>query len=158
MGLRDPKLCFWRWRDGQSRNHFVSLGQAPKHQFALWYRDDFNDSVGAGLGVVRKSRQFAATRTSATATRLLALTCIYAALFFTANERLELQANVNSLDDERRPTPTRSELLAATPIRTKSYQVTFAAFTTGFTAWRQRATSIRINVNESAIADTAFIN
>ena len=100
MGLRDPKLCFWRWRDGQSRNHFVSLGQAPKHQFALWYRDDFNDSVGAGLGVVRKSRQFAATRTSATATRLLALTCINAALFFTANERLELQVNVENLLDK----------------------------------------------------------
>ena len=91
----------YTYQDAQLRgNDFVRLGQVPKHQFALWNRYDFNDSVGAGLGVVRQSSQFAAIRTSATTTRLPAFTRVDAALFFTANERLELQVNVENLLDK----------------------------------------------------------
>ncbi len=91
----------YTYQDAQLRgNDFVRLGQVPKHQFALWNRYDFNDSVGAGLGVVRQSSQFAAIRTSATTTRLPAFTRVDAALFFTANERLELQINVENLLDK----------------------------------------------------------
>lgn len=91
----------YTYQDAQLRgNDFVRLGQVPKHQFALWNRYDFNDSVGAGLGVVRQSSQFAAIRTSATTTRLPAFTRVDAALFFTANERLEFQVNVENLLDK----------------------------------------------------------
>lgn len=91
----------YTYQDAQLRgNDFVRLGQVPKHQFALWNRYDFNDSVGAGLGVVRQSSQFAAIRTSATTTRLPAFTRVDAALFFTANERLEFQINVENLLDK----------------------------------------------------------
>lgn len=91
----------YTYQDAQLRgNDFVRLGQVPKHQFALWNRYDFNDRVGAGLGVVRQSSQFAAIRTSATTTRLPAFTRVDAALFFTANERLELQVNVENLLDK----------------------------------------------------------
>ncbi|MGB5078349.1 MAG: TonB-dependent siderophore receptor, partial [Sphingorhabdus sp.] len=39
----------YTYQDAQLRgNDFVRLGQVPKHQFALWNRYDFNDSVGAG--------------------------------------------------------------------------------------------------------------
>lgn len=91
----------YTYQDAQLRgNDFVRLGQVPKHQFALWNRYDFNDRVGAGLGVVRQSSQFAAIRTSATTTRLLAFTRVDAALFFTANERLEFQVNVENVLDK----------------------------------------------------------
>lgn len=91
----------YTYQDAQLRgNDFVRLGQVPKHQFALWNRYDFNDSVGAGLGVVRQSSQFAAIRISATTTRLPAFTRVDAALFFTANERLEFQINVENLLDK----------------------------------------------------------
>lgn len=91
----------YTYQDAQLRgNDFVRLGQVPKHQFALWNRYDFNDSVGAGLGLIRQSSQFAAIRTSATTTRLPAFTRVDAALFFTANERLEFQVNVENLLDK----------------------------------------------------------
>jgi catecholate siderophore receptor len=82
-------------------NGFVALAQVPEHQFALWNRYDFNRSVGAGLGVVHQSSQFAAIRTSATTTRLPAFTRVDAALFFKASERLEFQVNVENLLDEK---------------------------------------------------------
>lgn len=92
----------YTYQDAQlSGNSFVRLGQVPKHQFALWNRYDFNDSVGAGLGVVRQSSQFAAIRTSATTTRLPAFTRLDAALFFTASEQVELQVNVENLLDAK---------------------------------------------------------
>lgn len=91
----------YTYQDAKLRgNDFVRLGQVPKHQFALWNRYDFNRNVGAGLGVVHQSSQFAAIRTSATTTRLPAFTRVDAALFFTASERLEFQVNVENLLDE----------------------------------------------------------
>ncbi|KTE21939.1 MAG: TonB-dependent receptor [Sphingopyxis sp.] len=91
----------YTYQDAQLRgNGFVRLAQVPKHQFALWNRYDFNSSVGAGIGVIHQSSQFAAIRTSATTTRLPAFTRVDAALFFKANERIEFQVNVENLLDE----------------------------------------------------------
>ena len=81
-------------------NSFVRLAQVPKHQFALWNRYDFNSSIGAGLGVVHQSSQFAAIRTSATTTLVPSFTRVDAALFFTASERLQFQVNIENLLDE----------------------------------------------------------
>lgn len=84
----------------RKRDESVRLGQVPKHQFALWNRYDFNQWVGAGLGVIHQSSQFAAIRTSATTTRLPAFTRVDAALFFNASEKIQLQLNVENLLDE----------------------------------------------------------
>ncbi len=92
----------YTYQDAQlSGNNFVRLGQVPKNQFALWNRYDFNDSVGAGLGVVRQSSQFAAIRTAANTTRLPGFTRVDAALFYKASEQIELQVNVENLLDEK---------------------------------------------------------
>ena len=90
----------YTYQDAKLRgNDFVRLGQVPEHQFALWNRYDFNPSVGLGVGVVHQSSQFAANRTSASVTRLPSFTRIDAALFYTVNDTVELQLNVeNALD------------------------------------------------------------
>lgn len=80
-------------------NRTVRLAQVPEHQFALWNRYDFNHNVGAGLGVVHQSSQFAAIHTSPTTTRLAGFTRVDAALFFKASEQVELQVNVENVFD-----------------------------------------------------------
>ncbi len=96
----------YTWQDakvvGTSGATLVRLPQVPKHQFALWNRYDFNSSVGAGLGVVHQSSQLAAVRTSLSAmpTLLPAFTRVDAALFFTVNDRVEFQVNVENLLDK----------------------------------------------------------
>lgn len=91
----------YTYQDAHRRNdEDITLGQVPKHQFALWNRYDFNPSVGIGLGVVHQSSQFAAIRTSGTVTRLPAFTRIDAALFFTMNESVQFQVNVENALDE----------------------------------------------------------
>ena len=91
----------YTYQDANLRgNGFVRLGQVPKHQLALWNRYDFNDNVGAGLGLVRQSSQFAAIRTAANTTRLPGYTRVDAALFFKASEHVELQVNVENLFNE----------------------------------------------------------
>ena len=79
----------------------VRLPQVPQHQFALWNRYDFTSRLGAGIGVVHQSSQFAAIRTSLTAlpTRLPGFTRVDAALFFKASDRLQFQLNVENLFD-----------------------------------------------------------
>lgn len=92
----------YTYQDAQLKgNGFVRLAQVPEHQFALWNRYDFNRSVGAGLGVIHQTSQFAAIRTAANTTRLPGFTRVDAALFFKASERLELQLNVENLLDEK---------------------------------------------------------
>lgn len=91
----------YTYQDAKLRgNDFVRLGQVPEHQFALWNRYDFNPSVGLGVGVVHQSSQFAANRTSASVTRLPSFTRIDAALFYTVNDTVELQLNVENALDE----------------------------------------------------------
>ncbi len=91
----------YTYQDAKLRgNDSVRLGQVPEHQFALWNRYDFAERLGAGLGVIHQSSQFAANRTSATTTRLPAFTRVDAAAYFDVSERLTLQLNVENLLDE----------------------------------------------------------
>ena len=91
----------YSYQDAYRKNDdSIRLGQVPEHQFALWNRYDFNSHVGAGLGVIHQSSQFAAIRTSATTTRLPAFTRVDAALFFNASDNVQLQLNVENLLDE----------------------------------------------------------
>ena len=91
----------YTYQDAKLRgNDFVRLAQVPKHQFALWNRYDFNHSIGAGLGVVHQSSQFAAIRSSATTTRLPNFTRVDAALFIRASDKVEFQINVENILDK----------------------------------------------------------
>lgn len=78
-------------------NSFVRLSQVPRHQFALWNRFDVTPRLGAGLGVVHQSSQFAAIRTLPTVTQIPAFTRVDAALFAKLGERIDLQLNVENL-------------------------------------------------------------
>jgi catecholate siderophore receptor len=82
-------------------NDAIRIAQVPKHQFALWNRYDFNPVVGAGIGVVHQSSQWAALHNPgiSTATRLPAFTRVDLALFAKPSERLEVQLNVENLFD-----------------------------------------------------------
>ncbi len=80
-------------------NNSVALAQVPEHQFALWNRYDLSRRLGAGLGVVHQSSQFAAIRTAANTTRLPGFTRVDAALFFNVNARLAIQLNAENLFD-----------------------------------------------------------
>lgn len=91
----------YTFQDAQLKgNGFVRLAQVPEHQFALWNRYDLTKRIGAGLGVVHQSSQFAAIRTAATTTRLPGFTRVDAALFFKASDNLDLQLNIENLLDE----------------------------------------------------------
>jgi catecholate siderophore receptor len=91
----------YTYQDARLRgNSFVRLAQVPKHQFALWNRYNFNSGVGAGLGAVHQSSQFAVIRTAATTTRMPRFTRVDAGLFFTASEKLEFQVNFENLLNE----------------------------------------------------------
>lgn len=91
----------YTYQDAKLRgNDFVRLAQVPRHQIALWNRYDLNRSIGAGLGVVHQSSQFAAIRTSATTTRLPSFTRVDVALFIKASDKVEFQVNVENLLDK----------------------------------------------------------
>ncbi len=90
----------YAYQDGAlSGNDTVRLAQVPKHQASLWNRYNFNKAFGIGLGVIHQSSQFAAIRTSAATTILPAFTRVDAALFYTINDKVKLQANVENLID-----------------------------------------------------------
>lgn len=74
------------------------LAQLPKQQFTAWTRYDFTKRIGAGLGLIRQSAQFA---TISNNVRLPGFTRLDAALFFDVNERFALQLNAENLTGVR---------------------------------------------------------
>ncbi len=80
-------------------NDDVRLAQVPEHQISIWNRYDVTDNLGAGLGVIHQSSQFAANRTSPVTTRLPSFTRVDAALFYTVSEQVKVQLNVENLFD-----------------------------------------------------------
>lgn len=74
------------------------LAQLPKHQFTAWSRYDFTRRIGAGLGLIHQSAQFA---TISNNVRMPGFTRLDAALFFDVNERFALQLNAENLTGER---------------------------------------------------------
>jgi catecholate siderophore receptor len=81
-------------------NDAVRLGQVPKHQFSLWNRYNFANRLGAGIGIIRQSSQFAAIRTLSSTTRLPGFTRVDAALFYDVSDKVKLQLNIENLLDE----------------------------------------------------------
>ena len=66
----------------------------PRHSFSLWNRYDFTPSIGAGLGLIARSKSFA---TISNAVKLPGYARIDAALFYRTPWRIETQINVENL-------------------------------------------------------------
>ncbi|MBC2670735.1 TonB-dependent receptor [Novosphingobium piscinae] len=78
-------------------NDAVRLAQVPRHQFALWNRYDLTGRLGAGVGVVHQSSQFAAIRTLPTTTLVPAFTRVDAAVYASLTPRIDLQVNIENV-------------------------------------------------------------
>lgn len=76
----------------------ATIGMVPKNTLSLWNRYDFTPSLAAGLGLIYRSDMYASTSNVVT---LPAATRIDAAVFYTVNAQLKLQANVENLADRR---------------------------------------------------------
>jgi catecholate siderophore receptor len=76
----------------------TTLAQLPKHVASLWNRYDFTPAWGVGLGIVYQTEMFAGADNLV---ELPAFTRLDAGVFYTPNERLRMQVNVENLLDER---------------------------------------------------------
>jgi catecholate siderophore receptor len=66
----------------------------PRHSFALWNRYDLNRRVGAGVGVIARSKSFASISNAVT---LPAYTRVDGALFYKLPNGMEAQLNVENI-------------------------------------------------------------
>jgi catecholate siderophore receptor len=73
------------------------LGQVPQHSASFWNRYDVSSRLGVGVGVVYRSDVFAATDNAVT---LPSFTRLDAVAFYSINDSLRLQFNVENLLDE----------------------------------------------------------
>ncbi|WP_326541880.1 TonB-dependent receptor [Pseudorhodoferax sp.] len=79
-----------------------AVALVPRHTFSLWNRYDFTPVWGAGLGVIHRTKSFAANELAAAASNveLPGYTRVDAAVFFKINKNLGLQLNVENLFDK----------------------------------------------------------
>ncbi|MFN2099840.1 TonB-dependent receptor [Altererythrobacter sp. MF3-039] len=76
----------------------LRLQQLPEHQITAWTHYDLTDSFGLGLGVIYQDEQFASFSNKVT---LPGYVRVDAAAYYTVNERIRLQLNVDNLFDEK---------------------------------------------------------
>lgn len=90
----------YAWQDGELTDRLggTTLAQLPEHVVSLWNRYDFNPSWGVGLGVIYQSDMYAAADNAVT---LPGFTRVDAGVYYTLNERLRMQVNIENLLDER---------------------------------------------------------
>ena len=100
---------FWKanlgytYLDGKllNDNNFGDAGQRlqqlPRHSVSAWNRFDFTDNIGVGLGVIHQSEQFASFSNNVV---LPSYWRVDAAAYYTVNDRLTFQLNVENLFDE----------------------------------------------------------
>jgi catecholate siderophore receptor len=74
------------------------VGQVPHHTFSLWNKYQLNRRLGAGLGIISRSRSFVAIDNTVV---LPAYTRADAAVYYSFNEGWRLQANVENLFDRK---------------------------------------------------------
>ena len=73
------------------------LQQLPRHQVTAWNRFDFTEQFGVGLGVIHQSSQFASFANTVV---LPSYWRVDAAAYYTVNDRLSFQVNIENLLDE----------------------------------------------------------
>ena len=90
----------YAYQDGQLTERLggTTLAQLPKNVLSLWNRYDFTPAWGVGLGVIYQTEMFAAVDNLVT---LPEFTRVDAGLYYTPNEHLRMQLNVENLLDER---------------------------------------------------------
>jgi catecholate siderophore receptor len=66
----------------------------PRHSFSLWNRYDFAHGIGAGIGVIARSKSYASI---SNAVKLPGYARVDAALFYTLPHGIEAQINVENL-------------------------------------------------------------
>jgi catecholate siderophore receptor len=66
----------------------------PRHSFSLWNRYDFSDRIGAGLGLIARSKSYA---TISNAVKLPAYARVDAALYYQLPRGIEAQLNLQNL-------------------------------------------------------------
>jgi catecholate siderophore receptor len=66
----------------------------PRHSFSLWNRYDFTPSIGAGIGLIARSRSYA---TISNTVKLPGYTRVDAALFYKLPRGVEAQINLENL-------------------------------------------------------------
>ena len=85
----------------------AAVAQVPRHTFALWNRYDFTPALGAGVGVIHRTKMFAANQLVATAAapfpnvELPGYTRVDAAVFFRIDAHLTAQLNVENVFDKQ---------------------------------------------------------
>jgi catecholate siderophore receptor len=72
------------------------LAQLPEHSFSLWNKYDLSSAWGAGVGVIYRGEIFTSTDNTVT---LPGFTRVDAAIFYTLNDYLRAQLNVENLFD-----------------------------------------------------------
>lgn len=84
-----------------------AVGQVPKHTLAVWNRYNVNATWGAGVGVIHRSKMFAANELIATSAAPLpnvvlpGYTRVDAALYYALSPTMQLQLNVENLFDKK---------------------------------------------------------
>ncbi len=73
------------------------LGQVPKNSFSMWNRYDFTSQWGIGVGVIYQDEVYVSTDNAVV---LPSFTRFDAAVYFTVNQSMRLQLNVENLFDE----------------------------------------------------------
>jgi catecholate siderophore receptor len=106
LGLNGNVTRDWKIVGGYARqNAFVTnattaapagarVAQVPRNTFSLWNTFRFLNKWGAGLGIVNRSDMYAAIDNKVI---LPGYTRVDAALYYTINEKLALQANLENL-------------------------------------------------------------
>ncbi|KUO49509.1 MAG: TonB-dependent receptor [Sphingomonadales bacterium BRH_c42] len=93
----------YTWLDGEIRSSTSSapagrtLEQVPSSQITAWGRYDFSDRFGIGAGLIHQSKQFASLSNNVA---LPGYVRVDAALYYTLNEKVSLQVNIENLFDE----------------------------------------------------------
>jgi len=75
----------------------ATLAQLPEHKVSLWNRYQLTPAWGLGLGLMYQSEMFTSTDNTVT---LPSFTRVDAAVFYTLNDRIRAQFNVENLLDE----------------------------------------------------------
>lgn len=76
----------------------ATLAQVPTHSASLWNRYDFSPVWGAGLGLVYRGALYPSTDNTVV---VPGFSRIDAALYYSVNKNLSLQANIENLGDKR---------------------------------------------------------
>jgi catecholate siderophore receptor len=94
----------YAWQDGEltataspTALDGATLAQLPEHKFSLWNRYQLTPAWGLGLGLIYQSDMYTSTDNTVT---LPSFTRVDAAVFYSLNDRIRAQVNVENVLDE----------------------------------------------------------